>query len=337
MTVFGWDASHYDGYLSLDILRAAKREGIEFFTHKIGEGLSDTEGIGDDTALSAARDAGIELLGGYLVVRTGIPVPTQVDYWLSLADAGEPWWRSHPGWFWQVDLERWPYDNVPAWAGVQAAKQLRARTNRFVILYASHSQYGNDLVEWDGPIWNADYVSRPPGSVTSMYPGDDWTPLHGGWSGGWSEFSGKEPTILQFTSSATIAGLTTCDANAFRGTIDDLRALITGGSDMVSDAQWNELMRLVANLEGMVSHFFRDWDDIPIGVYSDGNFIEPPNGDVPNMVKQRLTAVSTVVEKLATAGVNADELAAKVKALLPPPPSAAEIATEIIAQLSKPK
>jgi hypothetical protein len=218
MTVFGWDASHYDGRLTPSILARAAGEGIAFFTHKIAEGLLDTEGGGDDTALAAARTAGIPAIGGYLVPRSNASPTAQVDAWIKLADAGEPWWRTFPGWFWQIDLERWPYDAVPASVGIAAAQQLRARTGRWTILYASRSQYGNQLAGWDGPLWNADYVS------SGAYPGDGWAP-------GWAPYSGKTPTILQYTSSATIGGLTTSDRNAFRGTLDQLLTLI-GGNDV---------------------------------------------------------------------------------------------------------
>ncbi len=232
MTTFGWDASHYDGLLSTGILSRAKNEGIAFFSHKIAEGLSDTEGTYDDTALAAARAAGIEFIGGYLVPRSNASVSTQVDLWLRLADAGEPWWRQHPGWFWQIDLERWSYDAVPASVGVAAAQQIRARTGRWTVLYASHGQYGDQLRSWDGPIWNADYVSTSASGFVAMYPGDNWQPLHGFGRGGWAPYSGREPTFLQYTDRATVAGLTTCDANAYRGSIDQLRALIIGDTDV---------------------------------------------------------------------------------------------------------
>jgi hypothetical protein len=232
MTVYGWDASHFDGTLTPAILARAADEGIAFFTHKLGEGLADTEGGHDDTALAAARTAGIPLLGGYLVPRSAPTVAAQVDFWIGLADAGEPWWRQHPGWFWQIDLERWPYDPVPASVGIAAARLLQKRTGRWTVLYASHGQYSDQLTAWDGPIWNADYAPRPAGAPAAMYPGDGWMPAHGGWLGGWAPYSGREPTLLQFTSSATIAGLSTCDANAFRGSLAELRALIEGGTTM---------------------------------------------------------------------------------------------------------
>jgi hypothetical protein len=229
VTEFGWDASHYDGVLTTTILARAKAEGIAFFSHKIGEGLLDSEGVHDDTALAAARNAGIECLAGYLVPRSNTDVNGQVDYWLKLAADGEPWWPTFPGWAWQVDLERWPYDNVAAATGVAAARRLRDKTGRPVLLYASHGQYWDELAGWDGPLWNADYTSRTASGFVAMYPGDEWTPLHSTWRGGWSPYSGKMPTILQYTSSATIAGLTTCDANAFRGTYAQLKDLFSGG------------------------------------------------------------------------------------------------------------
>jgi hypothetical protein len=228
MTIFGWDASHYDGVLSTAVLTRARQEGIAFFSHKIAEGLYDTEGRYDDTALAAARTAGIEFIGGYLVPRSNASVSSQVDLWLRLADAGESWWRQHPGWFWQIDLERWSYDNVAASTGIAAAKDIRARTGRWTVLYASHGQYGDELKSWDGPIWNADYVSSTASGFFAMYPGDNWQPWHSFGRGGWASYSGREPTFLQYTDRATIAGLTTCDANAYRGSIDQLRALITG-------------------------------------------------------------------------------------------------------------
>jgi hypothetical protein len=40
------------------------------------------------------------------------------------------------------------------------------------------------------------------------------------------------PTFLQYGSRLTIGSQPGCDANAFRGTLDQLRALITGGNEM---------------------------------------------------------------------------------------------------------
>ncbi|OLE22371.1 MAG: hypothetical protein AUG49_19335 [Catenulispora sp. 13_1_20CM_3_70_7] len=293
--VYIWDASHFDGLLSAGMLLRAKGEGIGAFTHKIGEGLVDTEGRSDDTALAAARDAGIELVGGYLIPRDTATVDAQVDYWIRLADAGEPWWRDYPGWFWQIDLERWSYDNVPASVGVAAARELRARTGRWTILYASHGQYGDQLAAWDGPLWNADYVSAPAGPAAAMYPGDSWQPLHGTWRGGWAPYSGRVPLFLQYTSSATIAGLTTCDASAYRGSLDQLRTLITGHNAAPAAQGDTTMLTLVRKTgdpqvwlgDGMHRRPIgagRDLDDVrylaSIGVIELRNGGKPNDGDI---------------------------------------------------------
>lgn len=230
MTLFGWDSSHYDGRITRVIADRAKAEGIVFATHKIGEGAGGDDAE-DGPALAAFRDAGIEFLGGYHVVRTG-DVVGQVDALLRLADRDVPWWREFPGWFWQVDLEKWPYDHVPAALGIAFGRELRERTCRLVVMYASRGQYGNELTGWDGPLWNAAYGTNQPGPFKALYPGDG--------SSRWAPYSGKTPLFLQYTSAATIAGLTTSDANAFRGTVEELRALITQGGTVLSaeDKQW---------------------------------------------------------------------------------------------------
>jgi len=229
VTQFLWDTSHYDGPLSRATLAAAHAQGIVALTHKVGEGTGGDDPL-DGTVLAAARDAGIALLGGYHVVRSG-PVGPQVDALLALADRDEPWWRSWPGWFWQVDLERWPTDLVPAAAGIAFGRELRRRTGRVVALYASRGQYGDQLSSWDGPLWNAQYVAGA-GDFRRLYPGDDWRPALGSGRGGWAAYSGREPDFLQYSSSATIAGATTSDISAFRGTLDALTALLTRGEDM---------------------------------------------------------------------------------------------------------
>lgn len=225
MTLFGFDASHYQGTLTGDILARVRAEGYDFFTHKLAEGPQDTEGSHSSTALTAAKDAGLPLIGAYMVPRTTASVDAQVTYWLDLAGTRVPWWPTFSGWFWQIDLELWPYDKVPASVGVACAQEMRARTGRQVLLYASHGQYGDSLTGWDGPLWNANYPSTMTGAASAIYQhvGGDSGP-------GWGEYSGQAPAIWQFTSSAVIAGLSGCDANAFRGDPNQLRTLITGGT-----------------------------------------------------------------------------------------------------------
>lgn len=55
------------------------------------------------------------------------------------------------------------------------------------------------------------------GFAFDLYPGDSWA--------GWNGYGNSAPVILQFTNQAQVAG-TTLDADAFRGTLDDLKSLL---------------------------------------------------------------------------------------------------------------
>lgn len=216
MTLYGWDASDFDwGRGPMDVAAAA-RDGITFLTHKLTEGRTNRH-VHAGTVLTRGRDAGIPFLGGYHVVHTA-DVPGQVAFLLAYADQEVPWWRTHPGWFWQCDAERWATDFPPASAVKAFCDQLAARTGKTVLCYASKGQYGDTLAGLGRPLWNANYGSNTAGHYLGMYPGDT--------SARWAAYSGQTPVMLQYGSQLTIGTQTGCDANAFRGTVAQLRALI---------------------------------------------------------------------------------------------------------------
>jgi hypothetical protein len=226
VTVFVWDASSYDGLIPVDTFRRAMAEGIVAFVHR----LTRQGGLIDPYAgrnLAAARDAGLKLVGAYAVTYTS-GSHQQDELTMRQADQVCPWWRTFPGWWWMEDLERWPSDAVPADLGIAVARELEAASGRRCSLYASHGQYGDQLRAWTGPLVNADYTGHDPAGFVAMYPGDNWRPDHGSWNGGWSVYSGREPDLLQYTSRANVAGLTTCDVSAYRGSYDQLHQLLTG-------------------------------------------------------------------------------------------------------------
>src|SRR5262245_44830752 len=136
MTLFGWDASDFDWPRGPMDLAAAKADGMTFFTHKATEATS-TRHVHTGEALARARDAGFEFIGAYHVVRSAPGAAAQVAYFLAYLDETAPWWRAHPGFFLQVDLELWPYDAVSAAAGAAFTRALQAAQPKTVILYAS--------------------------------------------------------------------------------------------------------------------------------------------------------------------------------------------------------
>jgi hypothetical protein len=206
MTLFGWDASDFDWSRGPMDLAAAKRDGISVFTHKATEGTS-TKHKHYGEAMNRARAAGIPYLGAYLVARTG-NAAAEVDYFLSYVNAQTPWWSSFPGWFWQIDLELWPYDRVSAGTGESVADELARRTGKPTIIYASRGQYGNGLAGTDHQLWNAAYGSNPAKHYREAYPGDSGS--------GWTGYSGRTPLLWQYGSKTTIGRQPTCDANAVR-------------------------------------------------------------------------------------------------------------------------
>lgn len=220
MTIYGWDASNYDWTRGPMDLAAARAAGIDWFTHKATEGVSVVhEQFGE--AMRRAAAAGVPVLGGYHVVRTGPAPARQADHLLATADRLWPAWRRHPCWFWQVDLEKWPYDPVSAAAGIAFGNALAARTDRRIVVYASRGQYGSTLAGCPYELWNAAYGRNEAGPFRDLYPGDS--------SARWSPYSGRTPVFLQYTSNAVIGRQHICDANAYRGTVEQLKAFIGGG------------------------------------------------------------------------------------------------------------
>jgi GH25 family lysozyme M1 (1,4-beta-N-acetylmuramidase) len=197
-------------------LGAAARDGIVFFTFKATEGQT-IQHVHLGESLNRARAAGIPFLGAYHVVRS-VDVTGQINHLLQYVDAAVPWWRSFDGWFWQMDAEDWGYD-FPSPAIVKACcDQVGQRTGKRVICYASRGHYDDRLGGLGHPLWNANYGSDPAGSYRNIYPGDN--------SAGWQPYSGQTPVFLQFSDRATIGRQSNCDANAYRGSLQQLRTLI---------------------------------------------------------------------------------------------------------------
>lgn len=261
MTTYLWDASHFDGTLTKATLAKAKAEGIDGFTHKLGEGANHND---DDhtqtTALTAARDAGIQVIGGYWFGHNDDDPIVTAGLCVQVADQYEPWWRAFPGWFWQADCETETGEGKPSRDWIQKfCDRLVSLTGRKVIVYASHGEYGNSLAGLTHPLWNANYPSSRKAPFRNLYPGDSFA--------GWKSYSGQTPVICQYTSSATIAGRTTCDANAFRGSVADLIALITPPHD-----DTEEDMLTTADIAAIWS-YKPGWpnlrDETPLGMLND--------------------------------------------------------------------
>lgn len=324
VTLYGWDASDYDWPRGAMDLGAAKRDGIVFFTHKATEGTT-TKHKHFGEAVTRARDAGIEFIGAYHVVRSPRNARDEFNYFLAYVASQAVWLLTYPGFFVQVDLEKWPYDPVPAAEAEDFADIATAELGRTAIIYASRGQYGNDLAGTSHPLWNAAYGTNPVGPYRSTYPGDRAT--------GWTAYSGVVPAIWQYGSRLTIGTQPGCDANAYRSSLEDLRTLIQGDTGMVAvdplhyaaHPAFASVVRAIvegATEEGWIDKTGVTWDDDAAAV--------------------NLTTILTGIRALANqaagpAVLTEDDrqaIIAGVVASLPAPATAAEVAAEIIRQLA---
>jgi hypothetical protein len=226
VTIFGVDLSDYDtargnGPAVVARYRAA---GISFLTHKSTESAPGSVFRHNNLGrmLTAGRDSGIPFLGAYVVPRTGVPVATQGANHVAFLDAQVPWWRAFPGWFHQVDLEKWPYDAVAASVGNQLVDWLRSNgAGKGVVLYASKGQYGTSALA--SPRWNAAYPNNTAREFKSLYAavGGDTGP-------GWNAYGSpsRVAEIWQYASAGIVTGQGTTDVNAYRGTEADFAQMI---------------------------------------------------------------------------------------------------------------
>jgi len=224
-TLFAWDMSDFDYSRGArpSHVAAAAAEGVRIFTHKATEHAPDQvykhTHMGE--MLAAARDAGIPFLAPYVVVRTGVSIADQATSAINFVTEQAAWWFDFPGRFWQIDLEKWPYDAVDAALGEELCVELESRTGVRALLYASKGQYADSL-PGTRPLWNANYnfsgASRPFKT--------QWADVVAAGAPGWATYSGRTPSLYQYASDAIIGGIGPSDASAFRGTEADFAALI---------------------------------------------------------------------------------------------------------------
>lgn len=228
MTIFGWDISDFDldRGLTASEMRAGYGVGIRFFTAKLtetapGQTFTHNRATG---LLTGAKDV-YPYVGSYIVPRSGVSVTVQTSNAISAANRLIPWWKTERGFFWQVDLEHWEYDAVPLWIGVTMCNELKARTGKPVVLYASGGHYGNDPVS-PYPRWNPNYVLwQQVGDFRDLYRRSEAAIRDPDYEG-MQPWEARGTVIWQYSDSAIIAGQRSCDANAFRGTVEDFGRML---------------------------------------------------------------------------------------------------------------
>lgn len=212
---FGLDISHHQD-LSLDLARC-RREGVEFVFLKATEGGNYTDDEFDEN-LAEARAAG-QLVAAYVFVRANATPAQHVARTRSVVPLDVPL---------ILDVEKPLSGASPTKAHSDAClAAYRAAGYRVPLSYIPRWFWQDNwgapsLVGWP-PLWSSRYPDNVVGTLA-----DEWADVPAKY---WDGYGGLDVAVLQFTSSARIAGHQPLDANAFRGTRDELAALLgaTGG------------------------------------------------------------------------------------------------------------
>jgi hypothetical protein len=205
--LYGIDIASFQAGIDLAEVKA---EGFDFVISKITQGSSYV-----DPSWPAFRDAALAvglILVGYHYV-TNDPPAAQADN--LLANLGQPVSI-------MLDFEAGSGDLDNFWAVADAIAQGGGLVALSYIPRFYWQQIGSpDLTGVPGLV-AADYVAGS-GYASALYPGDQ--------SALWDGYGGIEPSVLQFTNAALVDGRNT-DADAYRGTADQFRQLLTYGVGM---------------------------------------------------------------------------------------------------------
>jgi lysozyme len=212
---FAIDVSHHQSR-SLNLAQT-RRDGCELAILKAGEGntLVDSDFASN---LAEARAAG-QLVAAYWYQRSAATAAQHVAKIKEVVPLGVP-----------VILD------VEANSGSVALTrdlvgQIRAAGYRVPLLYLPRwywQQIGSPSLAGLPPLWSSRYPNNTVGLLAS-----EWAEVPASY---WRGYGGLDVALLQFTSSAKIAGYAPLDASAFRGTRTQLAALLnpTDWTDMAT-------------------------------------------------------------------------------------------------------
>lgn len=205
--IFGIDISGYQQGISLT---RARSEGVEFCIAKVTEGTSYRSPAWP-AQRDQARAAGM-LLAGYHYVRTGNPAGEAAACKAWLGDSTIPI---------MLDWEQNSGNIQNLIVVLNAFRQAGMRvTLGYIPRWYWQQTGGGDLRSLGLALVSSRYPTSQLGVPAQIYryvTQDTW-----------SGYGGLNPSILQFTDRATVAGMQV-DANAFLGTRDQLAALIGAG------------------------------------------------------------------------------------------------------------
>lgn len=219
------DISHHQDK-RLDLAQT-RRDGCELCLMKAGEGSTFVD---EDFAsnLAEARAAG-QLVGAYWYQRASASAAAHVAKIRQVVPVDVPVIMDVEANSGGVALTR------------EIIRQLNAVGYRTPLLYIPRwywQQIGSPSLVGLPPLWSSRYPDMLVGTLA-----DEWADVPASY---WNGYGGLDVALLQFTSSARIAGYQPLDASAFRGTRAELAALLNQEDDMLEADERAILLRLGA-------------------------------------------------------------------------------------------
>jgi hypothetical protein len=251
VTLLYVDTSNHDDDEAPIGWAAAARATAPVMIHKASEGDPGGYHYTDPyftTAVTGARAAGYQLVGGYHCISHGdqAAINRQVDWLLKRADSVGGY---AAGW-WMLDIE--PFQELVDRGVWPRFDDIRRFEDRFDALTGgwplAHyiprwfwdlrpglpSLGRPDLTQLRGPLIASNYPVRGRYAAGELY-----TRAGGDSGAGWASYGGRAPDIWQYASSAAVPGLVGgCDINAFRGDLAQFAALVTKGATLMADLTW---------------------------------------------------------------------------------------------------
>jgi hypothetical protein len=226
MPTFGLDLSHHQD-LALDLARC-RREGIDFVFIKSTEGSTfvDPEFAAN---LAEARAAGMHV-AAYHYVRASAPASAQVAHIRRVVPLDVPVIPDVEANSGSIGLTR------------EFVTRLKEAGYRVPLLYLPRwywQQIGSPPLAGLPPLWSSRYPDNVVGTI-----GDEWADVPTKY---WNGYGGLDVAVLQFTSSARIAGHQPLDANAYRGSREDLAVLLGYTNPQEDDPVKNLILAQEAN------------------------------------------------------------------------------------------
>jgi GH25 family lysozyme M1 (1,4-beta-N-acetylmuramidase) len=232
VTIFGNDASKWQGNVSWDQVDQTMEFGFEKVSEGPGKGIPNgyvSERWRPEKPEMAARaEASGFIPGGYLFLAEGNGA-RQADFFADAAG-------DMSGFAIVVDVEpREPLSHPTMIDARSCVARLRSRYPGHPIGgYIAPWFWGNQDTTFVDYVWKSRYVPGGPAPAATLY---SRVP-----ASYWAGYGGSQVSLLQFTDKALIAGVDgPCDCSAYRGTTDQLRQLVLGAARAAAAAGWKEL------------------------------------------------------------------------------------------------